>query len=239
LFELNESKEVSTPIIKGFTGKGSDSFIGDKYLKIMGALGYAAKTTRPDIQYGFSYLSRFCQEPTVAHWNCARRALSYLFHNKNLGLQYSKHKRKPQEMVVEAFVDASYLGDDESLVSTTGLCIFLKGHLVHWRSKKQSVASTSSCEAEMHPAEKCVKEILWVKGIIKTLGIQVKEPITIHEDDQSMIKLAEEESIIEGSKHLGSKLSFIRTYISNGTIALKYVRSEDNISDIFTKSLMA
>ena len=52
-----------------------------------------------------------------------------------------------------------------------------------------------------------------------------------------MIKLAEEESIREGSKHLGAKLSFTRTHISNGTIALKYVKSEDNISDIFTKSM--
>ena len=103
MFELRDSKEVSTPIIKGFSGKGSNTFIGDKYLKIIGALGYAAKTTRADIQYAFSYLSRFCQGPTIAHWNCARRALSYLFHTKNLSLQYSKQKMEAQEMILARF----------------------------------------------------------------------------------------------------------------------------------------
>ena len=54
-------------------------------------------------------------------------------------------------MVLEAYVDASYLGEDGSLTSTTGLYIFLNGHLIHWKSKKQSVGSgTSSCQAEIH-----------------------------------------------------------------------------------------
>ena len=62
-----------TRTVKGFMGQDSVNFIGDKYLRIVGALGYAAKTTRPDIQYAYSYLSRFASKPTMALWKANNR----------------------------------------------------------------------------------------------------------------------------------------------------------------------
>ena len=238
LFELDNSKKVTIPMVKGFSGKDSPEFTGDKYLRIIGALGYAAKQTRPDIQYAYSYLSRFSSKSTMAFWNSARRVLSYLFHSKSLGLTYKKESTSPESMVLEAYVDASYLGEDGLLTSTTGLCVFLNGHLIQWKSKKQKLgSSTSSCEAEIHAAEKCLKEVLWIKGILENLGVKINLPIVINEDNQPLIRLTEEESIREGSKHLGAILAFIRKYLQDGTIKLKYTMTEENIADMFTKAL--
>jgi hypothetical protein len=49
----------------------------------------------------------------------------------NWELIYRKAVTSPETMVLEAFVDASYMEEDGLLTSTTGLCIFLNGHLIH------------------------------------------------------------------------------------------------------------
>ena len=114
---------------------------------------------------------------------------------------------------------------------------YLNGHLIHWKSMKQNIgSSTSSCEAEIYAAEKCLEEALWIQGILQDVGMKINLPLVINEDNQSLIRLAEEESLREGTKHLGAKLAFIRKYLKDGTIKFKYTRTEDNKADMFTKA---
>jgi hypothetical protein len=55
--------------------------------------------------------------------------------------------------------------------------------------------------------------------------------------NQSSIKLTENEKSSHRTKHIDTKYYFARDLVSNGKIELKYVPTDDNIADFFTKPL--
>jgi hypothetical protein len=59
--------------------------------------------------------------------------------------------------------------------------------------------------------------------------------VLIQVDNQGAINLARNPVHHQRSKHRDIKYHFIRSEIQVGIISLKYVPSEDNIADIFTK----
>ncbi|RDX69466.1 putative mitochondrial protein, partial [Mucuna pruriens] len=49
------------------------------------------------------------------------------------------HTRKEGTLSMEIYTDADYAGSVVDRKSTSGYCMFLRGNLVTWRSKKQNV----------------------------------------------------------------------------------------------------
>lgn len=56
-------------------------------------------------------------------------------------------------------------------------------------------------------------------------------------DNQGAIALAKNPVQHQRSKHIDIKYQFVRSEVQNGTMSLMYVQSEQNIADIFTKSV--
>ena len=76
------------------TGEGAppaDPTLINKYRKLVGALLYAATSTRPDIAYATSMLCRAMSKPTNELMTAALRVLAYLPRHKHVGLRYTVH----------------------------------------------------------------------------------------------------------------------------------------------------
>ena len=54
-------------------------------------------------------------------------------------------------------------------------------------------------------------------------------------DNQGAINLAKNPVNHQRSKHIDIKYHFIRSEIQNGNVKLQYVRTDNNVADIFTK----
>ena len=67
-----------------------------------------------------------------------------------------------------------------------------------------------SSEAENQGVAAAVKEALYLKQLLKDLGIQQKHQIAIGEDNQSCIKLCQNAVMHKRSKHIETKFHFIR-----------------------------
>lgn len=63
-------------------------------------------------------------------------------------------------------------------------------------------------------------------------------PFTMFEDNIPCIKIAEEPRDHQRTKHIDVKYMFIREQIQNKKINLKYVPSDNQLADVFTKSLV-
>ena len=65
----------------------------------------------------------------------------------------------------------------------------------------------------------------------------VQDPIEIFCDKESAVALTKEPKDHGKSKHIERKYHFVRSKIEEGHVIVKYIRSEDNPADPFTKAL--
>ena len=63
------------------------------YREAVGALNWAALTTRPDIAFAVATVARFAVNPGPAHWEAIKRIYRYLASTRDLWLSYRETKR--------------------------------------------------------------------------------------------------------------------------------------------------
>lgn len=153
-FSMQDSKEVGNPIVPGTKlSKDEEGEIVDatNYKRIVGSLMYLA-TTRPDLSFSISVISRFMEKPTEKHLVAAKRVLRYVKGTLEFGIMY----RRSQDVKLMVLSDSDYAGDHDDRKSTSGKVFILGSGVVSWTSKKQPIVTLSTTEAEYVAAASCV-----------------------------------------------------------------------------------
>jgi len=244
-FDMSNCKSSTTPESLDKLTKNTDKTKIENeelYRSIVGSLIYASVSTRPDITHAVNMLSRYMHEPNATHMIAAKRILRYLKDNSDLGLVYTNNyyninNKNDNEICIEAFCDADWGGDLDDRKSTTGYCVFINGCLVSWYTHKQPTVALSSAEAELMGAVDVVKEIKWMQQMLHEMNYKVKTPVIVNIDNQSAMKIAENDVDHSRTKHIDIKNHFIKNEINDKNIELKWVATENQIADIFTKGL--
>jgi hypothetical protein len=162
-----------------------------QYQSIVGSLNWLAHTTHPDLSTVVSLLAQHQCKPSPAHLETALYVVHYLYATKTIGI-YFMSKRKP---VLESFLhfpvpqallsmsDANWGPQDASrkkcmteppLFTSCSMSAFyvdLFGPL-HWISKRQTVTTVSSAEAEIYATNVCVKFLIELEQIFDFLQIK-------------------------------------------------------------------
>jgi len=102
---------------------------------------------------------------------------------------------------------------------------------------KQEIVAQSTAEVEFIAATTTVNQALWLKKILCDLFLQQKNKTRIFVDNQATIALADNPMCHGKTKHFNIKLYFLREMQQSGEVNLIYCKSEDQLADIFTKSL--
>ena len=111
---------------------------------------------------------------------------------------------------------------------------FLRGNLVTWRSKKQSVVSLSSAEAEYHAFHHATIELNWLKILLCELGFGPKKPTLQFCDNTTTIGIADNLVHHDRTKHIELDRNYIKDNIDSGQITIPYIKSADYLADIMT-----
>lgn len=238
-FGMDSCKPKATPAIVGL-----DKFIDmespaledpNLYRQIVGSLIYTMTGTRPDLCHIVTRLSQYMSKPTVATLNAAKHVLRYLKKTSSFSLKF-KRVDHPLELI--GFSDSDWGGSvsDRKSISGYGFQLCKTGPLVSWKSKKQQTVALSTCEAEYTALAETVQEGKFLKQLCVDLGIiAVSKSILVNADNQGAIKLAKNPAFHKRSKHIDVKYHFIRSEVQQGTVSIRYIASEDNLADIFTK----
>ncbi|GJZ34536.1 hypothetical protein Tco_0580353, partial [Tanacetum coccineum] len=123
--------------------------------------------------------------------------------------------------------------------STSGYVSTLGGAAISWKSSKQTVIAKSTMESEFITLDKCGEEAEWLRQFVEDIPMWPKlvTAISIHCDSQSAIGRAHSTMYNGKSRHIHRRHNSIRQLLSTGVISIDYVKSKDNIADLFTKGL--
>lgn len=86
-------------------------------------------------------------------------------------------------------------------------------------------------------ATKAAVEILAIQDHAKFLGINVKQPTVIFNDNKSAVMLADGNASSKRMKHIATRIAFLREQVTAETIMLYHIGTDGQIADIFTKAL--
>lgn len=196
------------------------------------SLLYAVSGTRPDLCVSVNFLSRYQHCASTALYKALKRILRYIKGTLNISLVYNSSGHE-----LKGFVDADWAGDVRDRKSTSGYILELYNCPVVWYSKKQLTVSLSSTEAEYIALSYAISEMLWLKKLLLDFNLEYKETMVIFEDNQSVIKILENNENNKKLKHIDVRYNHILDNVNSGLVKLKYIQTSDNVADFFTKPL--
>ena len=161
------------------------------------------------------------------------RILKYIKNAPGKGLIYEDrgHTR------VVGYSDADWAGSPIDRRSTTGYCVLVGGNLISWKSKKQNVVARSSAEAEYRAMALVTQELMWLQSLLKELKFGEAMTMTVIYDNQAALHIASNPVFHERTKHIEVDCHYTREKIESGDITTSFVNSNDQLADVFTKSL--
>ena len=120
--------------------------------------------------------------------------------------------------------------------STGGFAIYLGSNLISWSTRKQKTVSRSSTESEYKAIADIVAELIWLKFLLRELGL-ASMASTLWCDNLGATYLTANPVFHARTKHVEVDYHFVREQATQGKLNVKFISTNDQIADIFTKPL--
>jgi hypothetical protein len=226
------------------------------YRSVVGSMGYMVQAACPLLSYAYSTLSRFNNAVTLVAAKALKHVLRYIKGTVNEPLVYTRRgivgpdlrlvsfaghnfpKSKPGEGTdTVAFTDASFADDRYDCRSQTGMCIFVFGCLVVWKSVRQSTVATSTYHAETVAAHEGATEIVWIRLLLKEFKFGQTKPSVMWQDNAAVVRNTHNPTKHEASKHIRVKYMWKRDLLNEGVLVMFKIPTTRQVSDVLTKPL--
>lgn len=219
------------------------------YPSAIGMLMYLASNSRPDIAFAVHQCARFTHSPKQSHAEALLRICRYLKGTSAQGLLL----RPTAELRLDTHVDSDYAGlwrqeDDQNPIcvkSRTGFVISLANCPLLWQSKLQGHIALSTMEAEYIALSTSMRSLIPLKSLVAEVAASLLDDPTfltstyssVFEDNNGALILATVPRMTPRSKHIAVPYHFFREHVTNGTVQIFKVASDQNKADLFTKGL--
>jgi hypothetical protein len=254
--DINLTKGKNTPVGKPLLCRDLNGLPRKhlwKYRSAVGMLSYLTNSIRPEIAMAVHQVSRFSNNPMLSHEKAVMRIGKYLVDQPDKGITYKVDKTKGLEVYVDADFaggwDLSDADNAQNVMSRTGFIICYANCPIVWCSKLQTEIALSTAEAEYIALSHALREAIPIQNLTKEINCvfplnlpDTNFNLTVHEDNQSCIAMAESLKFTPRTKHIAIKFHHFRTkvkttYNPNGCIVIKYIPTEKQKADILTKPL--
>jgi hypothetical protein len=224
-------KPRSTPCAIGFVftkkGKALDTRKYN-YPAIVGSFLFIACYTRVDIVAIVNRFAKYVSNPTQEMLEGLRHLAGYLLHTINVGL----HLGRNSDIVM--YADSDFASCVDTRRSHTGWVFVFFGAAVCWQSKCQTTVAVSTTEAEYQAVSSSAREALWLRQLLPSMGIQLKQ-FMIRTDSMGALNSLKNPQITQRTKHIDVQHHFVRQRCARGEITLEFVTGEKNVADFLTK----
>jgi len=210
-----------------------------KYRKLCGQLRYVT-LTRPEIEFPLNQCCKYQEKWDDTHIAALLKIVGYLKRFPYIPLCYRKNRNPSSDLIIQltGVADSSF-ADQPLRLSSYGFLVRLNGMTVAWKGRSTPTVATSSAAAEYVAIAECLKELLHTMQVLEGLELTVEIPMIILTDSTGAIGIANFRKVHDRSKHIDVRYHFTRERITDGTLRLKKVPTDENAADIFTKPLGA
>ena len=205
------------------------------YRSGVGMLLYLIKHSRPDLSNAVRELTKVLDGATIAQWKAMIRVIKFVFDTEKHSLRVKPIQCDKPEL--KGISDSEFAGDRDTRISVYGYVIYYSGAPISWKSKAGKNVTLSSTEAEYFASSEATKEMIFIQNLIISMGIKLSKPSSLLVDNTGAIYLANNYTTGQRTKHIDIRTHFVREKIVDGSIKVKFVKSEDNDADIMTKNV--
>jgi hypothetical protein len=159
---------------------------------------------------------------TNAHWKSLIHTIKFVLDTRLYAVKLSPFTRNGS-LFLHGYSDSEFAGDRETRKSVFGFIAFLCGAPISWSSK--------ACHS--------AKEMMFIKSILETLGEKDKLhlPMLLRMDNTGALYLSNNQAVGSRTKHIDIRTHYVRNLINEEIIKTLFVKSENNVAEIFTKNV--
>jgi Reverse transcriptase (RNA-dependent DNA polymerase) len=200
---------------------------------VVAKLIYAATRACSDILLALGFLCSCVSAPTAQDERKLFRLLAHLFGTLDLTFRCGADSLDN----FATWVDASFAVHGDMRSHTRGVLSFGRGGLI-CKSKKQSINTKSSTEAELVCASDYLPHTLFVKMFMAAQGCP-KTNAVFYQDNESAIKMENngKASCGQRSRHIDIRYFFITDHAKHQSISIEHCPTGIMLADFFTKPL--
>ena len=92
-------------------------------------------------------------------------------------------------------------------------------------------------EAELIAACECAQDMIQVKQIVSSLGLEVKTPLKLYMDNHGVVDLVNMWSVGGHTCHVDAQSWWLRNLKEEVQLIVEWITTESNSADLFTKNL--
>ncbi|KAL1214856.1 Retrovirus-related Pol polyprotein from transposon RE2 [Cardamine amara subsp. amara] len=170
------------------------------------------------------------KQPRQDHWEAAQRVVCYLKSAPGQGILLT-------DLSLSVYCDSDWSSCPLTRQSLSAFVVLLDGSLISWKTKKQDIVSHSSAKAEYRSMSVALREIKWLRKLLKELGIEQTAPTQMLCDSKAAIHIAANPVVHKRTKHIENDCHAVRNAVRDGIITTTHVRITEQIADMLTKAL--
>lgn len=137
---------------------------------------------------------------------------------------------------MRVYADADFAADNDTGRSTTGVWVTFGHAPIAWYSKRQSLVTWSTAEAEYVALGDAVRMGQYVYRIFVAMSYYLPTPILFC-DSAAAIAIAGNHVDTKQSRHIKVRFHYIRDVIQSGEFQLMKIGTAENQADCMTKAV--
>ena len=206
-----------------------------RYQQEVGSLQFLVCMTRPDCAFALNQLTRHLVKQDKSHRDAVQRVFQYLKGT----MEYAMFCRYGSSFRLVNYTDSDWASDETDRKSVTGFVSEVEGFPLHYYSRGQRSVSKATHEAELYALSQGIRCVSWFRCVLSELKILPADPssVLVLCDNQSAIDTIRGNAPRVLSKHIDIRLKHVTEKVNTKEIELRYVASENNKADWFTKGL--
>ena len=207
------------------------------YQRATGSANWLSTNTRPDLTQTVNKLCEANANPSSYYLEAVKRFLRYLQGTKSWGITLGGKEFTKKELGLQIYADAAFGNDPIYRFSTGGHVVLAGGGPLFWKSKKQTLVTLSSTEAEFVNLTPAGLTAIWIANILKEAGCPQKIPHILFTDSANALQIAMRPENAARTRHIDIRYKWIQDRIKKGQFKIKHIPTTEMVADGLTKPL--